>query len=579
MSDAGIYRALPVSDGEDGDSDAAVRVDLTDPAAAAEEEVEENSEAEQDDEAYSTSPRRCTLRIAILCGVLAPLITLLAVAGLLALVSLLASIRSQCNSGGGWQGGRQWQCWRRTAISQWVPQTLFASPSPTSLSSSPLPVNFSWTPESSPPSLNAIRLARVFDRLERGLPIVVGGIGGSNLQGGRLNWTQTVLPVLTAWLNEHFPVNTTDTQALEADRLVSLQRDCGSQMSRGPTMMEHAPPRHVFFNAAVGGTTSGVTSFCYRRLIPQCEFLQGVYSDADSWSYHDPDLLLVDFAVNDIIDDDPFTASPPAKNIERLVRQVLGHTSHTALVMVYFAVLLSEGLHNGEHIHHAVAERYQLPEVSIRKFSLDWLYEPRYERDAFKKVPDLKVQRPVPLSLPLPLVEAMKTLNAGQRVNMDSLFWMNGWLRSLYTLVATAHSPAGLTRSSHFHSHCAVSRARISSQRAGTSHTSGAAITRAAHAPPLAALQPLHQLRRPGTAARRLVRVPAILARAQYGAVSRAASTAQSVIGSRRRTAVCMYCDVLSVQQVGGPAQPAAGGGVYEYRPQPGLAIHTARPD
>ena len=97
-----------------------------------------------------------------------------------------------------------------------------------------------------------------------------------------------------------------------------------------------------------------------------CDCSYGAYTDADRHSYHDVDLLLVDFAVNDVIEDDPFAASPPSINIERLVRQVLGHTPHTAVFFVDFAKFLSEGLRNGQHLHHPIAAHYHIPEVSIR---------------------------------------------------------------------------------------------------------------------------------------------------------------------------------------------------------------------
>ena len=369
----------------------------------------------------------CSLRNALL----APLIILLALVGVAAIAASLLSIRAQCQDKNGWQ------CWQRTAITQWLPPLslstqVLSSSLPFLLSSSSPPTprspSLPWLPSSSPAAVNAVRLARVFDRLERGLPIVVGAVGGSNMQGHALNWTETVLPVLTRWLNEHFPV-TASADALQADHSASLLRDCGNRSTgrQGPARSASAVPRHVFFNAAAGGTTSGLTSFCYRRLVPQCDHHGGTFSDADAHSYHDPDLLLVDFAVNDVIEDDPFSASPPAANIERLVRQVLGHTSHTAVVMVYFAMLLTYGLRTGEHIHHPVALHYHLPEVSIRHFALEWLYEPQYEFNRLQHLDDLREQRPVPLDLPLPLVEALKKVNGGQHVNFDSLFWFNGY--------------------------------------------------------------------------------------------------------------------------------------------------------
>ena len=124
-----------------------------------------------------------------------------------------------------------------------------------------------WSLSDSVASVNAIQMAGVFDRLERGLPIIVGAVGGSNMQGHALKWTETVLPVLTAWLNEHFPVNTSDVDALEADRAALRHTDCGTEARSGKETAgaDAEAPRHRFLNTAAGGTTSALTSFCYRR--------------------------------------------------------------------------------------------------------------------------------------------------------------------------------------------------------------------------------------------------------------------------------------------------------------------------
>ncbi len=352
-------------------------------------------------------------RSAVYHVLLPAVLLLLALAGAVSLASTLAGIRTQC-------AGEQWQCWQSAAASRFMAYSFAGHASPSSSSST-----FTWSPSSSAGSVNSIRLARVFDRLERGLPIVVGGVGGSNLQGHALNWSETVLPVFTMWLNEHFPVNISNVDALESDRLASQYRDCGNNTRFAAHTTDL--PRHVFINAAAGGTTSGITSFCYRRLIAQCDYRPATHSDVVPYWYHDPDIILVDFAVNDIIEDDPFASSPPSTNIERLTRQILGHTSHTAVIMVYFAVIHTAGLVNGEHLHHPVAAHYQVPEVSMRQFAIDWLYEPMYDGDKPDRLPELKEARPVPLGLPLPVVQAMRKLNKGEHVNMDALFWFNGY--------------------------------------------------------------------------------------------------------------------------------------------------------
>ena len=423
-------------------------------------------------DASDSHPSHCHAAWPLVC--LAPLVCLLALIGVLALGSSLTSIHSHCD-------GQDWVCWQQTATSQWLPSPPPPppplSPPPTPPPPPPPPPPITWSPSSSPPSPNSVRLARLFDRLERGLPIVVGAVGGSNVQGHALNWTETVLPVLTAWFNEHFPVSTSDVDALQADHAAALERDCGSNRTgkgRGGVEMSEAqrgPPRHRFINTGVGGTTSSVASFCYRRLITQCDHPSGVYSDADAVSYHDPDLLVIDFSINDLMESDPFATSPPSANIERLIRQVLRHTSHTAVLMLHFSILLSEGLRGGEDVHHPVALHYHLPEISIRHFALEWLYEPMYQTNGLNHLPELKAQRLVPLHLPLPLVEAMRQLNGGVAANMDQLFWYNGHhlnemghrimaalasqhlLRLLHSLRANrytsladpSHLPAGLT--------------------------------------------------------------------------------------------------------------------------------------
>ncbi|MCJ1296931.1 hypothetical protein MMC34_008500 [Xylographa carneopallida] len=198
---------------------------------------------------------------------------------------------------------------------------------------------------------NTFRLARVLDRLHQGLPVVVGTVGGSNMQGRLLNRSDIVLSLVTSWLNERYPVNA----SAAAEELRSNSADSGCPLRKVQTT--HTPA-----NYAIGGTTSALSSFCYHRLVPRCS---------------EPDLILVDFAVNDVLtEDDSMSRSSPALNIERLIRQVLGDTASSnspALLMLHFAMQYSERLVSAESLHHPVAAHYHIPEFSIRSFMVEWL--------------------------------------------------------------------------------------------------------------------------------------------------------------------------------------------------------------
>ena len=264
--------------------------------------------------------------------------------------------------------------------------------------------------------VNLVRLARFFDRLDRGLPVVVGAVGGSNIEGHRLDRSRTLLPLLLAWLNQRYPVTVTNLSALYADN-DALRSACpGSAAVQPSGTAGDWTPQHVSINRAAGATQSGLTSFCYRRLIP-CD-------DGPAQYYHDPDLLLIDFAVNDVaLDAEPISGSSPTVDIERLLRQVLLHSANTAVVLVYFAAFLTEGLLSGERFHHPVARHYHVPEVSFRDWARDWLYEPLH---GLHPLPELQSTRRLPFSIPLPLAQLLRTV-AGESINLDRELWLNGY--------------------------------------------------------------------------------------------------------------------------------------------------------
>ena len=295
--------------------------------------------------------------------------------------------------------------------------TVAQSRAATSSSSFLSHLSFPLTPPLAPVPVNIHRLARLASRLHTGLPLVIAAVGGSNMAGNAIeplrggSGNGTLVDLVVEWMNEKFPV----------DQDVALQELQLQRRMRGEKEWPMGTPvecdyfnettsiRHRAENRAVGGTRSSMASFCLDRLLP-C---------ATSRS---PDLLLIEFSVNDYLPDDDTSSFDPAVNMERLVRQVLQNFSHTAVIFTHFAFAPFLAMNNAEPLYAKVASQYHVPEISFRRWSADFLYQREHyaPTEGWVQTPDSKL-RLLPNRIPLPIPEyfAERGLNFRQALYAD----------------------------------------------------------------------------------------------------------------------------------------------------------------
>lgn len=96
-----------------------------------------------------------------------------------------------------------------------------------------------------------------------------------------------------------------------------------------------------FINAGIGATGSDI----------------GCHRAADHLLSHDPDFVVIEYAVND--SNTPFAA----ETLEGLVRQVLTHPTHPAVMLLF---TMHTGGGNAQEWHSKVGAHYGLPMVSLR---------------------------------------------------------------------------------------------------------------------------------------------------------------------------------------------------------------------
>ena len=187
--------------------------------------------------------------------------------------------------------------------------------------------------------LNAYRLSRLFDRLQRGEAVAVGVVGGSNSAGHKLaDPHRNMYNGLLDWLTLRFPT-------------------------------AQPGPRHTLRNHARPATTSAFASWCLDDLIPG---LNGSVHSNASLSLPPIDLFFVEYAANDMLSSEAAMVGSGADttvvaNMERLVRRTLLHTAATAVMYVYSSRQNYQTYDNAEAEHEQVARRYGVPSVSFRR--------------------------------------------------------------------------------------------------------------------------------------------------------------------------------------------------------------------
>ena len=160
---------------------------------------------------------------------------------------------------------------------------------------------------------NYARLAKAFEKAKAGEPVNVSYIGGSLTEGASSTGTGSWPSATNEWLEANFP------NAIE----------------------------FRINNAGIGGTNS-----VYGVVRLQKDVLQ-----------YDPDILFVEFAVNDgVVDDDK------RQSFEAIIRTALEYEENTAVVMVLTALYGDDADANFEatrNIHKDIAAYYGLPVIDF----------------------------------------------------------------------------------------------------------------------------------------------------------------------------------------------------------------------
>ncbi|MAX23496.1 MAG: hypothetical protein CMJ19_03240 [Phycisphaeraceae bacterium] len=152
-------------------------------------------------------------------------------------------------------------------------------------------------------STQQIRLARLLRKVQNKEPITYGAIGGSITAGAHAQPDQAYAPLLGKWLNEQTPTQ--------------------------------------FINAGIGASNS----------------LFGTFRVAKDLLCHQPDLITVEFAVNDANNPN----IEPA--FEALIRQCLAIPNLPLVVLIF--TMRRDG-HNVQHIHIPIGKHYDVPMLSYR---------------------------------------------------------------------------------------------------------------------------------------------------------------------------------------------------------------------
>ena len=299
------------------------------------------------------------------------------------------------------------------SLQRWLPFLLpsLSPSSPASLLNSSSPLNSSLTP--SPPTgppvpINLHRLARLAHRLHLGLPVLVTGIGGSNMQGDGIrdpNGPGDVLRIIVSWMNEKFPVNGNVTAADVVGQAFLKQPEVAGEC---PRLLDLAT-RHVGDNRGVGGTRSDMAGFCLQRLVPCAK-------------QRSPDLLLIDYAINDSIHGDDTVSGTHGAAMERLIRQILLALPNTAILLTNFPADLTMNNQNAELHYHPPAQLYHVPEISLRRWCEKFLLQPGYQRQHPWAAQFDLARRLLPSTVPLPLPEYVHAKSGGA-MDYNAAFW------------------------------------------------------------------------------------------------------------------------------------------------------------
>lgn len=157
------------------------------------------------------------------------------------------------------------------------------------------------------------RLAKVIKKLQAGEGITVAYLGGSITQGSSAGNELCYAALTTKWLSEQFP-----------DAIIN------------------------YVNAGIGATGSYI----------------GVHRCDEEVLSHDPDLVFIDFSVNDTSD----RIATNKSTYESLIRKIWKHDTAPAIITI---AMTQENGTSVQTAHHEIAEKYGIPMISYRNAILD----------------------------------------------------------------------------------------------------------------------------------------------------------------------------------------------------------------
>ena len=225
--------------------------------------------------------------------------------------------------------------------------------------------------------------ASLMEKLHRGEPVRVAILGGSISEGR--GWFIRERPdlgyfaLLMDWMNAEFPVSPLVNSSTPPAWLTPQLR---RRLSAFDALIDHREPArysspfaHKLANFAAGGTGTQSASFCWASL----------FTDSADGSTAMPDLLLIDYTVNDaymlagsIAEDVPSSAPSstpafplsPLHSLDRLLRSVLltgAKLQHPiAVLLLYFAAASRWHYRSVQSMHDRVARHYGVHAVHWR---------------------------------------------------------------------------------------------------------------------------------------------------------------------------------------------------------------------
>ena len=263
-------------------------------------------------------------------------------------------------------------------------------------------VNYPLPPVQSipfPVDINTARLSALYTWLRAGIGVVIGVTGGSVSSGHGINQpplaqrqTHMYAARLVQWLNRYYPVRNNNTHRFLNRHVLWNVAKPGSS-SQWSSLCLDIQFREVA--AAEQFASEGNADYVRRRWERKENLSEPASTHSPTMQYHLPDLLFVEFGINDVyvpeadgsarahgeiarnvpnissllaINENANTKA--AQSVERIVRALLSNNdSPTAVVILGTACSSTHPwwFYTAAGRHQAVADWYSLPQVSLRE--------------------------------------------------------------------------------------------------------------------------------------------------------------------------------------------------------------------